>query len=122
MEEVGEECEPEFFDASFRIVLIPDSKDKMEDINCDIGDVHIGEHDEEVADPGGHRGSGEDVDGGEVAQEADCPDEESGPSDDGPDSVVDLRLPLSDLVPAVPTLGLRGIQTLLPENRSHDGW
>ena len=121
MEKVGKECQPELHDTSFRIIVAPKSEDDMEDIDGDVGDVNIGKHNEEVAEPAAHGWSGEDVDGGEVAQEADCPNDESGPPDDRPDSVVDLCLPLSDVVPTVPTLGIRGIHTLLPKKTSHTG-
>ena len=118
---MGVECQPELPDTSFRIIVGPKSEDDLEDINGDIGDVNIGKHNEEVAEPAAHGGSRQDVDGGEVAQEADCPDDESGPPEDGPDSVVGLCLPFSDVVPTVPTPGLRGIHTLLPKKRSHTG-
>ena len=67
MEEVGVEDQPQLEDTPLRTVLVPDSEEDMEDIDGDIGDVHIGEHNEEVAEPAAVGVLGEDVDRCEVA-------------------------------------------------------
>ena len=67
MEEVGVEDQPQLEDPPLRTVLVPDSEEDMEDIDGDIGDVNIGEHNEEVAEPAAVGVLGEDVDGCEVA-------------------------------------------------------
>ena len=85
MEEVGVEDQPQLEDPPLRTVLVPQGEDHMEDVDGDVGDVHIGEHDEEVAEPAAVGVHGEDVDGGEVSEEADGPNEQRGPADHRPE-------------------------------------
>ena len=73
---MGVEDQPQLEHLPFRTVLVPQGEDHMQDVDGDVGDVHIGEHDEEVAEPAAVRVLGEDVDGGEVSEEADGPDEQ----------------------------------------------